>query len=543
VLFAAALLGVEMVLASGERRAGSHLEARLRIAFLAKIPRLADSYFHSRPVADMLERTHAGHILRTLPQLGVRFLRVGAELVVTTAAIAWLDPRMAVVAVVAAVAAASVPLVGNFLVAERDLKVRTHAGALARFHLDALLGRTAIEAHGAEAAIESEHEQLLAEWASASMALQRSSVAIEGLQMVVGFGLAAWLLFGHLAGGLNGAMLLMTYWVLNLPALGYELAVIAREYPAHRSTVLRILEPLGAVEPAVTKSSGLERVPAIGRSGAIRIDAERVAVRVAGHCVLEDIDLHVEPGSHVAIVGPSGAGKSTLVGLLLGWYRPAAGELLVDGVPLGGSEIDLLRRETAWVDPTVQIWNQSMVDNLLYGSEGSQEPLSKVLESAGLLGVIGKLPQGLATPLGEGGALLSAGEAQRVRLGRAMMRPQARLVILDEPFLGLERDRRRTLLAHARQRWAGKTLLYVTHDVSETRGFDRVLVMDRGRIVEDGEPLPLSQMASSRYRRLLLAQEVVNARLMTGAEWRRVRLESGRLVHEHAAGSQIEQRA
>jgi len=332
----------------------------------------------------------------------------------------------------------------------------------------------------------------------------------------------------------------MTYWVLNLPALAYELALVAREYPAHRSTVLRLLEPLGAVESRDDTSSDVARE--VSPEAGIRIDADRVAVRVAGNSVLEGIDLHVAAGSHVAIVGPSGAGKSTLVGMLLGWYRPAVGELLVDGVPLQGPQIDLLRRETAWVDPTVQIWNQPMVDNLLYGSDGAVGPLTRVLESAALMGVIAKLPGGLATPLGEGGALLSAGEGQRVRLGRAMMRQQARLVILDEPFLGLERDRRRTLLGQSRQRWAGKTLLYVTHDVTETRGFDRVLVMERGRIVEDGEPLLLAQMASSRYRRLLLAQDMVHSRLTTGAEWRRIRLESGRLIHEHAS-SPIEQRA
>ena len=127
------------------------------------------------------------------------------------------------------------------------------------------------------------------------------------------------------------------------------------------------------------------------------------------------------------------------------------------------------------------------------------------------------------------------------RLGRAMVKQSARLVILDEPFLGLERDRRRVLLAQTRQRWAGKTLLYVTHDVSEARAFDRLLILDKGRIVEDGDPMQLSQTASSRFRRLLQAQEAVHARLTTGAEWRRIRLESGRIVHDH--GNSLEQRA
>ena len=98
------------------------------------------------------------------------------------------------------------------------------------------------------------------------------------------------------------------------------------------------------------------------------------------------------------------------------------------------------------------------------------------------------------------------------------------------------------LLAQVRQRWAGRTLLYVTHDIAETRGFDRVVVMERGRLVEDGEPLQLAQIPASRYRRLLQAHEMVHARLTTGAEWRRIRLEAGRISHEVGNGS-LEQRA
>ena len=148
-----------------------------------------------------------------------------------------------------------------------------------------------------------------------------------------------------------------------------------------------------------------------------------VTVRAGGHAILEDLQLAIAAGSHVAIVGSSGAGKSTLLGLLLGWHRPAAGHLLVDGSPLDGARLDRLRDETAWVDPAVQLWNTSLLDNLLYGTDPDAVPaLTDVLEDAALTDVLQRLPEGLQATLGEGGGLLSGGQGQRVRLGRALVR-------------------------------------------------------------------------------------------------------------------------
>jgi len=537
VAFSALLLGVEFVLASTERRMGGHLESRLRAMFLDKIPRLADAYFQSRPIADMLERSHTIHTLRGLPRLGLRFSRVGLELFVTALATAWLSPQTAILALTTAVAAAAIPVLAQPSISERDLKARTHTGALARFHLDALLGRTTIEAHGASRTIEREHEGLLAEWAGAVLSLQRTSVAIEGFQMLVGFGLIAWVLLGRFGASHNTGLLLQIYWLLNLPALGYELALIAREYPAYRSTMLRVLEPLGAPDFRPARSTVEPSKPVPVSTEGVRIQARAISVRSAGHSILEAIDFDVAPGTHVAIVGASGAGKSTLLGLLLGWQRPAEGDLLVDEQPLTTERLDDLRRATAWVDPGVQIWNRPLLENLLYGSDNLEE-VGPVLEASGLLPVVAKLPQGLGTPLGEGGALLSAGEAQRVRLARAMLRRNTRLVVLDEPFLGLERDRRRALLTSVRQRWEGCTLLYVTHDISETRAFDRVFVIENGRLVEDGEPLHLAQTMSTRYRRMLQTQENVQRRMISNGDWKRIRLEAGRIVTDHARANE-----
>src|SRR5262249_16638173 len=157
-----------------------------------------------------------------------------------------------------------------------------------------------------------------------------TSVSIEALQMLVGFGLAGWMVLNHVSGDYAAGMLLLqTYWMLNLPALGYELALYARAYPSHRSTVLRLLEPLGAPESAPAEPTSVPASSDRSASQGVRVQLQGVQVRAAGHVILEHVDLHIAAGSHVAIVGPSGAGKSTLAGLLLGWHRPAAGDVLI----------------------------------------------------------------------------------------------------------------------------------------------------------------------------------------------------------------------
>jgi ATP-binding cassette subfamily B protein len=508
-----------------------------------------------------------------LPELGGQFLRFGFELILTTAGIIWLDPASAPLALLAAAFSFGLPLLANPLLIERDLRVRTHAGALSRFYLDALLGLVAVRAHGAERAIRSEHENLLVEWTRSSFSLQRTAVGVATVQSFVGFGIVAWLLFAHLGrASETGAVLLLVYWALNLPVLGQEMAALVRQYPEQRSLTLRLLEPLGAPErdeasrPCASKpnqgdpirdsvlecgsplpllsAADVESARGLAQSktsrscerfeettGPVAVRIENVTVRAGGHTILEDVDVGIKAGSHVAIVGPSGAGKSSLAGLLLGWHRPASGRVLVDGESLDAPQLDDLRRQTAWVDPTVHLWNRSLVDNLNYGTHGGlAQPIGWVIEQTDLMKLIETLPGGMQTPLGEGGALVSGGEGQRLRLGRAMLRPGIRLVILDEPFRGLDRDRRRQLLGRVRQLWSEATLLCITHDVRETLAFDRVLVIERGRLVEDGDPADLANRAVSRYRAMLEAEDAVREGLWSNEVWRRLRLEDGRLA-------------
>jgi len=541
LVFLAVFSLLEGPLTTAVLRLGRRVEARFRVAFLRKIPRLGDRYFQSRPVSDMAERGHGVHGLRNLPTLGAELCRQGFAIVLTAAGIVWLDPKSAPLAVVVAVLAVLVPLLSQRPLAERDLRVQIHTGALIRYYLDAFLGLVATRTHGAEHALGSEHESLLVEWTEASRARDRVAIATDALQTALGFALVAWLFLAYFARVSEpGAALLLLYWALSLPALGQNLAVAARQLPPQRNAALRLLEPLGALDEQSLAADEPPRpdTPRERTSG-VALRLENVSVLAAGHTILTEVSLDIPAGAQVAIVGPSGAGKSSLVGLLLGWHRPATGRLLVDGEPLTAAGLATLRAQTAWVDPAVQLWNRSLLDNLSYGAAADAGTLvGTVVEQAELRTLLETLPEGFATLLGEGGGLVSGGEGQRVRLGRAALRPDARLIILDEPFRGLDRERRRELLARARRWWKHATLLCVTHDVGETLDFERVLVVDRAHVVEDGAPRVLAQAPDSRYAALLAAEAQVRRGLWAEASWRRLRLADGVLSEAAASTDQ-----
>ena len=524
-VFLTAALLLEAPIAYAVLALGRRVELRLRMAFLTKLPRLGVQYLRSRPISDMAERSHGLHRLRDLPALGAQALRLIATAAVTTAALIAMAPSCAPLALALAATAIAPPLLAHAALAERELRSRTHAGALARYYLDALLGVVAARAHGVERALLREHDGLLAEWVRASRREHALAAGTAAVQGVLAVALAAAIVVDRSAMTVPASALLLVYWALGLPLVGAELAALLRDLPRHRNLALRLLEPLGAPDaddgaPSAVRGGGVA-------VAGVSIRLEDVAVVAGGHPVLDGVDVAIDAGEHVAIVGRSGSGKSTLLGLLLGWSRPARGQVLVDGASLEGGAIAALRRRTAWVDPAVQVWNDTLAENLRYGAPDGD--LGAAIGGAGLEGVLARLPEGLQTRLGEGGALVSGGEGQRVRLGRALGRGGVALVVLDEPFRGLDRDQRAALLAGARQRWRDQTLLCATHDLSETRTFPRVLVMEGGRVVEDGAPDALARDPSSRYA-ALLAEEAA-----TAAVWhdlRRVRLEGGRLIEE-----------
>ena len=522
----AALTLLEFRLFAGLLRVGRLLETKLRVALLQKIPRLNDRYFQSRPISDMASRAHLIHQLRDLPILFGEMARTVAAMGLTVAAIAWLYPHATLPAAIAGAAALLTPLLFHPQLSEQDLRVRTQAGALSSFYLDALLGLAAIRAHVAERIVRREHEGRLTDWRLTARQMLKTAVCLEAVQLTLGLLLAGWVIAQHWAlGGETLGALLLAFWALQLPTLGVKLSRLLAMFPSYQSVFLRLTEPLGAID-SETEETG--ETADLDRSGGAAFTFREVHVTAAGREILRQVNLQIEPGEHIAIVGASGSGKSTLAGLLLGWHRASAGEILADGRPLRNETLAELRSQSAWIDPEVRLWNRSLLENARYGAAG--ENVGQAITEADLLEVLERLPDGMRTELGEDGGLLSGGEGQRVRLARGLGRPQARLVILDEPFRGLERDRRIRLIERLRRLWSDSTLLFISHDIESSETFPRVLVIEDGEVCEDGVPEVLAAEESSRYHQLLTAEQDAKRQVWENPIWRRLELRAGKLT-------------
>jgi len=201
---------------------------------------------------------------------------------------------------------------------------------------------------------------------------------------------------------------------------------------------------------------------------------------------LLDFNLIVEPGETVALVGPSGAGKSTLFQLAQRFYDPAEGSIRLDGVELREADPAAIRSRIAVVPQETIIFAASARDNLRYGRwEASDEELWAAAEAANAAEFLRKLPEELDTYLGEGGARLSGGQRQRVAIARALLR-DAPLLLLDEATSALDAESERLVQGSLERLVEGRTTIVIAHRLATVRAADRIIVMDHGRIVEEG---------------------------------------------------------
>ena len=224
-----------------------------------------------------------------------------------------------------------------------------------------------------------------------------------------------------------------------------------------------------------------------------------------GEQAIADFSLTIEPGETVAIVGPSGAGKSTIFQLAERFYDPQSGLVKLDGVPLTQADPAEIRRRMALVPQEGVLFGASARDNLRYGAwDASEEAIWEAARAANADSFLRALPEGLDTFLGEGGARLSGGQRQRMAIARALLR-NAPILLLDEATSALDAESERLVQQALERLMADRTTLVIAHRLATVRASDRIVVMDQGRIVEQGNHASLVD-AGGLYARLAALQ-------------------------------------
>jgi ATP-binding cassette, subfamily B, bacterial len=283
-----------------------------------------------------------------------------------------------------------------------------------------------------------------------------------------------------------------------------ELSQVWGEISLAAGAAERIAEIL-AIEPAIEAPAHPVPLPVPARGEVAFMDVRFAYPTRTDAGVLDGVTLRVSPGEKVAIVGPSGAGKSTIFHLLLRFYDPQFGHVSFDGVRLADARPVDLRSRIALVPQDVAIFAASVADNIRFGRAGATDAdVKRAAELALAHEFIARLPQGYDTMVGERGVTLSGGQRQRIAIARAILR-NAPLLLLDEATSSLDAESE-TLVQTALERlMQARTTLVIAHRLATVLTCDRILVMDQGRIVEEGTHARLAA-AGGLYARLARLQ-------------------------------------
>ena len=376
------------------------------------------------------------------------------------------------------------------------------------FMVEALTGIETLKNTAAEPHMQRLWEERLASYVGSAFASGKLANITNQATAFVSKGLVVVLLWlgAHLVmeGVLTvGQLIAFNMLALRVNAPILRIAQVWQEFQQMRVSIRRLADILDApTEPNF--SPGRATPPPI--EGAVTFEHVGFRYRSDGPEALSDISFDVKPGQVVGIVGPSGSGKTTLVKLIQRLYVPDRGRVLIDGTNLNTVDTSWLRRQIGVVSQDTVLFNRSVRENIAFADPSIE--MERVIASAVLAGAhefITELADGYETIIGERGSQLSGGQRQRIAIARALL-PNPRLLILDEATNELDYESERIIRENMQRICEGRTVFIVAHRLSTVRHCDRILTLDKGRLVEQGDHATLLENGG-RYSSLYRSQD------------------------------------
>ena len=532
-----ALYLVGLALVSGACRYGMReilngvsrlVENDLRDDFFAHLLRLDASFYSTHPTGEVIARA-TNDIPAVRMVAGPAYMYLADTFVLGIFAVwrmALVNGGMTLVSLVPLALLPVVTMIFGSVIHARFEAIQDQFGALSTTAQENLAGQRIVKAYGQEEDQTRRFSALSRELLDRNMGLAKTSgLFYPLLTLIAGCSLALALWMGGraiVAGRItNGELVLFLTYLGRLTwpmiALGWVVNLFQRG-AASMGRVQRILE----AEPRIAQP-GDPRTPAVVRG---EVEFRGVSFRYPGteRWVLRDVSFRIAAGETVAIVGPTGSGKSTVASLLVRLYDPTEGEVRVDGVALSRWDLEALRGAVAMVPQDTFLFSTTIAENLALGFD-EPDPASRLARVraaarvARLDEAVNEFPGGYGTMLGERGINLSGGQKQRAALARAVAR-DARILVLDDALSAVDTHTEHEILEQLRSVLAGRTSVIVSHRVTAVMHADRILVLDDGRVAEEGthdELLKRGGTYAMLQRRQLLSEEVEGDDLLAAA--------------------------